>query len=141
MRLAMDIFETIEPFDARTHRQATTYTDTPDPDNDRIKRVWNVELIPLEDLAATLKAQVAEAVQRHLDAAVAERNYSSAAAAVSYVGDPNPHWDAEARAVLAWRSAVWTACFAALDAVMTGERPPLTPEEMIAELPPLVWPE
>ncbi|ALG75444.1 hypothetical protein VY88_26910 [Azospirillum thiophilum] len=90
---------------------------------------------------AAIKQQVADAVQRHLDAAVAGRNYSSAAAAVSYVGDPNPLWDAEARAVLAWRSAVWTACFAALDAVLAGDRAPLTPEEMVAELPPLVWPE
>lgn len=134
-------FETIPPFDARTHRQAATYTDTPDPDNGRIVRVWDVELIPLEEIAAALKAQVADAVQRHLDNAVAERGYSSAAAAVSYVGDPNPQWDAEGRAVLAWRSAVWTTCFAALDAVLAGERPPLTPEEMVAELPPLVWPE
>lgn len=91
--------------------------------------------------AANIKAQVAAAVQRHLDTAVAERSYASAAAAVSYVGDPNPQWDAEGRAVLAWRSAVWTACYAALDAVLAGERPPLTPEEMVTELPPLVWPE
>lgn len=90
--------------------------------------------------AANIKAQVAAAVQRHLDAAVAERGYSSAAAAVSYVGDPNPQWDAEGGAVRDWRSAVWTVCFAALDAVLAGERPPLTPDEMVAELPPLVWP-
>ncbi|WP_434619168.1 hypothetical protein [Azospirillum sp. B2RO_4] len=102
-----------------------------------------VDLTPAEIAAqaANLKAQVAAAVQRHLDAAVSERNYASAAAAVSYVGDPNPRWDAEGRAVLAWRSAVWTACFAALDAVLAGKRPPLTPKEMVAELPPLVWPE
>lgn len=137
----MDLFETVPSFDARTHRQAATYTDAPDPDNDRIKRVWNVEPIPPEEIAATLKAQVADAVQRHLDAAVAERNYASASAAVSYVGDPNPQWNAEGRAIRDWRSAVWTACFAALDAVLAGERPPLMPEEMVAELPPLVWPE
>lgn len=137
----MDIFETVPAFDARTHRQAATYTDTPDPENNRIVRRWNVEPIPPEDIAAALKAQVAEAVQRHLDAAVAARNYTSAASAVSYVGDPNPQWDAEGRAVLAWRSAVWTACYAALDAVLAGDRLPLTPEDMVAELPPLVWPE
>ncbi|QCG98973.1 hypothetical protein E6C67_26780 [Azospirillum sp. TSA2s] len=102
-----------------------------------------VDLTPEEVAAqgAALKQQVAAAVQRHLDATVSPRNYTSAAAAVSYVGDPNPQWDAEGRAVLAWRSAVWTACFVALDAVLSGERPPLTPEEMVAELPPLIWPE
>ena len=105
---------------------------------------YSIVDLTAEEIAAqgaNLKAQVAAAVQRHLDATVSERNYTSAAAAVSYVGDPNPQWDAEGRVVLAWRSAVWTACFAALDAVLAGDRPPLTPEEMVAELPPLVWPE
>lgn len=88
-----------------------------------------------------IKAHVAAAVQRHLDATVAERGYSSAAAAVSYVGDPHPRWDAEGRAVRDWRSAVWTVCFAALDSVLAGERAPLTPEQMVAELPAIVWPD
>ena len=136
----MEIFNTVPTFDAATHRMASTYTDAEDAEHDRIIRVWNVEPIPPEEIAATLKRQVADAVQRHLDAAVADRSYASAAAAVSYVGDPNPQWDAEGRAVRDWRSAVWTACFSALDAVLAGERPPLTPEEMVAELPPLVWP-
>lgn len=46
------IFETVPSFDAATHRQAATYTDTPDPDNDRIVRVWGVEPIPYGDLRA-----------------------------------------------------------------------------------------
>lgn len=101
-----------------------------------------VDLTPEEVAAqgAALKQAVADAVQRHLDTAAAPRNYTSAAAAVSYVGDPNAKWDAEGRAVRAWRSAVWTACFAALDDVLAGRREPLTPEQMIAELPALVWP-
>lgn len=137
----MDIFETVAPFDARTHRQSATYTDAEDAELGRIVRTWDVEPIPPEEIAATIKRQVADAVQQHLDAAVAGRNYSSAAAAVSYVGDPNPQWDAEGRAVLAWRSAVWMACFAALNDVLAGIREPLTPDEMVAVLPPLVWPE
>lgn len=100
-----------------------------------------IEEIPQGEIAATLKAQVADAVQRHLDDAVVLRNYSSAAAAVSYVGDPNARWDAEGRAVRAWRSAVWTTCFAILDDVLAGKRDPLTPKQVILELPPLVWPE
>lgn len=138
----MQIFEQFPAgVDWSTHRKAATYTDTDDPAYDRTIRVWDVEPIPPEEIAATLKKAVADAVQRHLDAAVAERSYSSAAAAVSYVGDPHLQWDAEGRAVRDWRSAVWTACFAALEAVLAGERPPLTPEEMVAELPPLVWPD
>lgn len=48
----MDVFETVEPFDASTHRQASTYTDTPDPDNDRIVRKWGVEPRPPDEIAA-----------------------------------------------------------------------------------------
>jgi hypothetical protein len=129
------------PFDAGTEHKASTYTDTSDPDNDRIIRVWDVEPIPPEEVEAALKKAVAQAVQRHLDTAVAPRGYSSAAAAISYIGDPNHVWDAEGRAVLSWRSAVWQTCFAALDAVVAGLRAPLTPAEMVAELPPLVWPD
>ncbi|PWC69090.1 hypothetical protein TSH7_01195 [Azospirillum sp. TSH7] len=53
----MDIFETVPPFDARTHRQAHTYADTPDPERDRIVRVWGVEPIPPEEIAAGALAQ------------------------------------------------------------------------------------
>ncbi|MBP2310158.1 DUF4376 domain-containing protein [Azospirillum melinis] len=52
----MDIFETVLPFDARTHRQAATYTDTPDPEHQRTRRVWGVEPIPLDELKAARKA-------------------------------------------------------------------------------------
>lgn len=58
----MDIFETVATFDARTHRQAATYTDTEEPEYDRIRRVWDVEPIPPEALAAILTAARAAAV-------------------------------------------------------------------------------
>ncbi|CBS87024.1 hypothetical protein [Azospirillum lipoferum] len=65
----MDIFETVPSFDASTHRQATTYVDTPDPDNDRIVRVWGVEPIPPEEIAAALAAARALAVTANNEAA------------------------------------------------------------------------
>lgn len=52
----MEIFETVEPFDARTHRQAATYTDTLELDHQRIRRVWGVEPIPLDEVKAARKA-------------------------------------------------------------------------------------
>ncbi|QCG93974.1 hypothetical protein E6C67_08480 [Azospirillum sp. TSA2s] len=55
-------------FDARTERKSATYTDTPDPEHDRIVRRWNVEPIPPEEIAA------AEAAKRRAerDAAMPE---------------------------------------------------------------------
>ena len=135
------MIKTCPPYNQATHRPVPdTFDEMPDGAGG-VQLVQRVEPIPPEEIAAATKKAVADAVQRHLDTVVAERSYSSAAAAVSYVGDPNPQWDAEARAVLAWRSAVWTACFVALDDVLAGRREPLTPDEMVAELPPLVWPE
>lgn len=58
----MEIFETIPPFDGATHRQAATYTDTEDPEYDRVRRVWDVEPIPLEEIAAALSAARASAI-------------------------------------------------------------------------------
>jgi hypothetical protein len=52
----MDIFETVPPFDARTHRQAATYTDTLELEHQRVRRVWGVEPIPLDEVKAAHKA-------------------------------------------------------------------------------------
>ena len=52
----MEIFNTVPPFDGRTHRMASTYTDTQEPQYGRTKRVWNVEPIPLDDIKAACKA-------------------------------------------------------------------------------------
>ncbi|WP_109150418.1 hypothetical protein [Azospirillum sp. TSO5] len=53
----MEIFETVASFDAATHRQAATYTDTEDVENGRIIRVWAVEPIPPEEIAAAEAAK------------------------------------------------------------------------------------
>lgn len=52
----MDIFETVLPFDARTHRQSAIYTDTLELEHQRIRRVWGVEPIPLDEVKAARKA-------------------------------------------------------------------------------------
>ncbi|MBP2230827.1 hypothetical protein J2847_004136 [Azospirillum agricola] len=58
----MEIFEKIRTFDAATHRQAAAYTDTPDTDNNRVVRVWAIEPIPPEEIAAALATARAAAV-------------------------------------------------------------------------------
>ncbi|RUQ59757.1 hypothetical protein EJ913_31035 [Azospirillum doebereinerae] len=91
---------------------------------------------------ALLQQQVTDAVQQHLDAAVRTRGYDSMATCVTYAGEASvPRFQAEGRAARAWRSAVWDRCYAVLAEVLAGERASLTPAEMIAELPPLVWPD
>lgn len=106
-----------------------------------VTRVWTLGPIPQEEIAATLKKAVADAVQRHLDATVQARGYEFIHTCVTYADEPAvPRFQVEGQAARAWRSAVWAACYAALDSVLADERAPLTPEEMVAELPALVWP-
>lgn len=83
------------------------------------------------------QAEAAAAVQSHLDAAAQARGYDNILSAVSYRGDTNPKFGAEAEAFFAWRSAVWAHCYAALAACMQGTRPIPTIPELIAELPAL----
>lgn len=53
----MQLVEMMErAFDARMERKASTYTDTPDPDRNRIVRVWAVEARPLGEVKADHKA-------------------------------------------------------------------------------------
>ena len=85
-------------------------------------------------------AVYAVAVQAHLDAAARSRGYESITTAVTYIDDPNPTWAAEGAAAKEWRSAVWTACYAILAEVEAGTRPAPTVDELLAGLPPLVWP-
>jgi len=127
-------------YDPATHRA---------PRWDAVAAGWVIEPIPLEEIAAALadeaaalQQQVADAVQQHLDAAVQARNYDSMATCVTYAGEASvPRFQQEGRAARAWRSAVWERCYAVLAEVLAGERAPLTPTEMIAELPLLVWPD
>ena len=100
-------------------------------------------LITAEHKAAEARAETLaiyqSAIQGHLDAKARERQYDNIQTAVTYRDDPNPVFAAEAAALFAWRSAVWTAAYAMLDEVDEGSPP--TVEAVIAELPTLTWPE
>ncbi|SKA30956.1 hypothetical protein SAMN05428963_11390 [Consotaella salsifontis] len=87
------------------------------------------------------ESDYSRAVQAHLDAKARERRYDSIQAAVTYRGDPNAQFAAEAEALIAWRSAVWTYATAQLAAVEAGEREQPTVEAFLAELPVFEWPD
>ena len=69
---------------------------------------------------------------------VKELNYDSIFTAITYENDTNVKFAKEAEAFKAWRSQVWTICYAVLDDVLAGNRTMPTKEELIAELPELV---
>jgi hypothetical protein len=86
------------------------------------------------------EAHYVAAIQAAMDAKARERRYDSIASAISYRGDPNPQFSAEADALFAWRSAVWTMAYAELARVTNGLRAPPTLEALVEEIPPFVWP-
>jgi len=90
-----------------------------------------------EHILATLTG----AVQAHLDAAAAAVGYDSIYTACTYADEPSvPRFQAEGRALRAWRSEVWAACHAIMTKVQSGQRDVPTAAALIAELPALVLP-
>lgn len=81
------------------------------------------------------------AIQSLIDAAAQARGYDSGLTCASYLGSTVARWAAEARAMVDWRDAVWSHALAELAKVEAGERPQPGVDELLAELPALVWPE
>lgn len=89
---------------------------------------------------ANIQRVLTNAVQAYMDSKAQERGYDDILKAISYRGDTvNSQFAEEAEICFAWRSAVWTKCYAILADVKALIRPIPTIDELIAELPPLVW--
>ena len=96
---------------------------------------------PQPEPVAPSQEDYTAAIQAHLDTTAQERNYDSAQVAASYVNSTVAAWQAEAEAIISWRDAVWSYAYAELDKITTGEREPPSVDELVAELPVMVWPE
>lgn len=80
------------------------------------------------------------AIQAHMDKAAQDYGYDDVKAAVTYAEEPAvPKFQAEGRAFRAWRSLVWAHAYEVLDAVQAGDREQPTTDELLAELPELVF--
>jgi hypothetical protein len=75
-------------------------------------------------------------VQAWLDITAKANGYDSIASCISYKDSSVAQWDADATAALAWRDAVWRACFQWQQSAQAN--PPATfptSAEVIAQLP------
>lgn len=86
----------------------------------------------LADAAAVLAA----AVQTWLDTTAQGNGYDSLASCISYRGSSIAQWNDDATSALAWRDAVWQACFEWQQSA-AAEPPSTFPtaEQVIAQLP------
>lgn len=89
---------------------------------------------------AEIVASISAAVQAHIDAAARAKGYDSGLSCASYDGDPSPKFAAEAKAFKAWRSSVWTACYATLADVEAGTKVAPSAADLVAGLPVIAWP-
>ena len=86
-----------------------------------------------------IQAELTNTVQAYMDDAVKARGYDGIATACTYASSTDATFAAEGAACVAWRDKVWRHCYDALAEVLAGERDIPTAEELIAELPELVW--
>lgn len=79
-------------------------------------------------------------VQGWLDSEAKTRGYDGILSLCTYVDSTNPTFATEGQAGVEWRDTVWGICHTIMADVQAGNRPVPTRDELIAELPPMVWP-
>lgn len=94
------------------------------------------QLVRDEDLLRSIK----RALQQHLDQFAQQRDYTNMLSACTYATSTIPKYRMEGQACVEQRDAVYLCAFELLAEVQAGTRPRMTPEEVLAALPPLTWP-
>ena len=82
-----------------------------------------------------------EGVQKHLDDFARTRNYDGILSAATYATSTVPKFAAEGQYAVEARDATWAKSYEVMAEVEAGTRPMPTLEELISELPALVWPQ
>ncbi len=103
-------------------------------------------IVPLTDeekvlLVRYTTERVRNAMQDYMDATSREKGYDGLLSLCSDGMNSNAKFAAEARAGLDWRDACWLAAMAIRDQVVANEEQLPTDQEVIDQLPQLVWPE
>lgn len=91
---------------------------------------------PPEVGPAVIKATLAAAVQAHLDVTAQTYGYDNIFTAVTYADEPAvPKFQNDGKALRAWRSSVWAACYSLIAEVEAGQRAVPTAAELLNLLP------
>ena len=102
---------------------------------------WEVHPLVIPPKSNTeITAALVAAVQRHLDVTARTRTYDSIDSAAKYLGGPQLTWSAEGVALRDWAFVVWVYWYKLQADIAASLRTAPTTEELIAELPEMVWP-
>lgn len=111
------------------------------------EQTWSVVGLTLEQINAntqnaveSLVRNITSAVQDTLDTKAKERNYDGILSACTYATSSNIKFKAEGQACVDWRDSVWATCYEIMGEVQAGMRQLPSVEQVLSELPQLVWP-
>ena len=92
------------------------------------------------DALSQIITQYTGAVQQHLDSFARTRSYDGILSAATYSTSQVLKFKAEGQYAVEARDATWAKCYDVLAAAEAGSRPMPTLDELLVELPTLVWP-
>lgn len=88
-----------------------------------------------------VQAHLVAVIQQHLDVTAQARAYDGILSLCTYATSPSPKFKAEGQAGVEWRDACWCRGYEILGECQAGLRAIPTPDELIAGLPEMAWPE
>lgn len=107
----------------------------------QIDGVWTQQWAIVPWAPEEIQTHLVAVIQQHLDAMARSRAYDGILSLCTYATSPGPKFAAEGEAGVAWRDACWRKGYEILGECLAGKRNIPAPEELIAELPEMVWPE
>ena len=93
-----------------------------------------------EEIEAEMITEFGDAVQGHLDEECKPHSYDGILSLCTYAASTVPSFKAEGQAGVEWRDACWAYTYTQLALVQSGDRAVPTVDELLSELPDMVWP-
>lgn len=131
-RLNGDEFESIE-------RLRAVHPELVFPSSEDAYSLVGIEVIEQDDPVEVKLKRIEAAIDAHIQSVMNARTYDSITSCITYLGSSNARWNSDAQDALAWRTAVWEKAYELLNKWKSGEIEELTPEQVVAALPEMVW--
>jgi hypothetical protein len=105
---------------------------------DEIEAVYEYDMVLLK--SSSPKQMMIDAIQAYLDTEAQAHFYDGILSLCSYATSTNTKFGPEGQAGVVWRDACWATGYAIMAAVEAQTRTIPTIEELLAEMPAMVWP-